>query len=46
MELDYIDRWSLWLDLKILVKTVVVVLKGTETGDRGIKGPMSEVRCL
>ena len=31
MELDiqYIDEWSLWLDLRILTKTVPVVLKGT-----------------
>jgi exopolysaccharide biosynthesis polyprenyl glycosylphosphotransferase len=31
MELDmqYIDKWSLWLDLKILVKTIPVVLRGT-----------------
>jgi exopolysaccharide biosynthesis polyprenyl glycosylphosphotransferase len=31
MELDmqYIDEWSLWLDMKILVKTVPVVIKGT-----------------
>ena len=28
MDLDYIDRWSLGLDLKILMKTVPVVLKG------------------
>ena len=30
MELDlkYIDNWSLWLDFKILVKTVPVVLLG------------------
>jgi exopolysaccharide biosynthesis polyprenyl glycosylphosphotransferase len=29
MELDsqYIDQWSLWLDLKILIKTIPVVLK-------------------
>jgi exopolysaccharide biosynthesis polyprenyl glycosylphosphotransferase len=26
MDLDYIDRWSLWLDLKILVRTVPAVL--------------------
>jgi exopolysaccharide biosynthesis polyprenyl glycosylphosphotransferase len=31
MELDmqYIDKWSLWLDLKILVQTIPVVLRGT-----------------
>jgi exopolysaccharide biosynthesis polyprenyl glycosylphosphotransferase len=31
MELDmqYIDEWSLWLDLKILVQTVPVVLRGS-----------------
>ena len=31
MELDmqYIDKWSLWLDFKILVQTVPVVLRGT-----------------
>jgi exopolysaccharide biosynthesis polyprenyl glycosylphosphotransferase len=31
MELDmqYIDKWSLWLDLKILFRTVPVVLRGT-----------------
>jgi len=30
MELDmqYVDKWSLWLDLKILAKTVPAVLKG------------------
>jgi lipopolysaccharide/colanic/teichoic acid biosynthesis glycosyltransferase len=30
MELDrqYIESWSLWLDLKILVKTIPVVLFG------------------
>ncbi|MFN3326667.1 MAG: sugar transferase, partial [Bryobacteraceae bacterium] len=30
MELDmrYIDHWSLWLDIKILAKTLVVVLRG------------------
>ena len=25
-DLEYIDRWSLWLDIKILFKTVIVVL--------------------
>jgi exopolysaccharide biosynthesis polyprenyl glycosylphosphotransferase len=29
MDLEYIDNWSLWLDLKILLRTVFVVLRGT-----------------
>lgn len=29
LDMDYIDGWSLWLDLKILARTVPVVLKGT-----------------
>jgi exopolysaccharide biosynthesis polyprenyl glycosylphosphotransferase len=29
MDLEYIDNWSLWLDFKILVRTVFVVLAGT-----------------
>jgi len=30
MELDrtYIDQWSLWLDFKILIKTIFIVVKG------------------
>ena len=28
LDLDYIDRWSLWLDLKILARTIPAVLKG------------------
>jgi exopolysaccharide biosynthesis polyprenyl glycosylphosphotransferase len=28
LDLEYIDNWSLWLDIKILVKTVPVVLFG------------------
>jgi exopolysaccharide biosynthesis polyprenyl glycosylphosphotransferase len=28
LDLDYIDNWSLWLDLKILLRTVPVVLLG------------------
>ncbi len=29
LDLKYIDNWSLWLDLKILFKTVYVVLSGS-----------------
>jgi lipopolysaccharide/colanic/teichoic acid biosynthesis glycosyltransferase len=29
LDLEYIDRWSLWLDIVILLKTVPVVLMGT-----------------
>jgi len=29
LDLEYIDNWSLWLDLKILLLTVPVVLRGT-----------------
>jgi len=28
MDREYIDHWSLWLDLKILLRTIPVVLKG------------------
>ena len=28
LDLEYIDNWSLWLDFKILLKTVPVVLFG------------------
>ncbi|MFA6281066.1 MAG: sugar transferase [Candidatus Omnitrophota bacterium] len=28
LDLDYIDRWSLWLDFKILINTIPVVLFG------------------
>ncbi|MGH8015476.1 MAG: sugar transferase, partial [Candidatus Zixiibacteriota bacterium] len=28
LDLEYIERWSMWLDLKILLKTVWVVLTG------------------
>ena len=27
MDVDYIDNWSLWLDFKIMLKTVLVLLK-------------------
>jgi exopolysaccharide biosynthesis polyprenyl glycosylphosphotransferase len=29
LDLEYIDNWSLWLDFKILVRTVFVVLRAT-----------------
>jgi exopolysaccharide biosynthesis polyprenyl glycosylphosphotransferase len=29
LDLEYIDHWSLWLDLKILMRTVPVVLRGS-----------------
>ena len=29
LDLEYIDNWSLWLDLKILCRTIPVVLVGT-----------------
>jgi exopolysaccharide biosynthesis polyprenyl glycosylphosphotransferase len=28
LDLDYIDRWSLWLDLKIMLRTIPAVLAG------------------
>lgn len=28
LDMEYIDKWSLWLDLKIILKTVPAVLKG------------------
>jgi lipopolysaccharide/colanic/teichoic acid biosynthesis glycosyltransferase len=27
MDLDYIDNWSVWLDMKIILKTITVVFK-------------------
>ncbi len=28
LDLEYIDNWSLWMDLKILMRTILTVLKG------------------
>jgi len=28
LDLNYIDRWSLWLDVKIMVRTVPAMLGG------------------
>jgi lipopolysaccharide/colanic/teichoic acid biosynthesis glycosyltransferase len=28
LDLEYIDNWSIWLDIKILIKTIPVVLLG------------------
>jgi lipopolysaccharide/colanic/teichoic acid biosynthesis glycosyltransferase len=28
-DMEYIDNWSLWLDLKIILQTVPAVLKGS-----------------
>ncbi len=29
LDLEYIDRWSLWLDFKILLRTIPAVIKGS-----------------
>jgi sugar transferase EpsL len=36
-ELDvwYIDNWSLWLDIKILLKTVLIVISGSGVNEEG-----------
>jgi lipopolysaccharide/colanic/teichoic acid biosynthesis glycosyltransferase len=28
LDLEYIDNWSLWLDVKILLRTIPVVFTG------------------
>jgi lipopolysaccharide/colanic/teichoic acid biosynthesis glycosyltransferase len=28
LDIEYIERWSLWLDIKILLKTIPTVLSG------------------
>ncbi len=32
LDLQYIDKWSLWLDLRILARTIPAVLKGSGAG--------------
>ena len=29
LDLEYIDNWSLWLDLKIAIKTIPTIIKGS-----------------
>jgi lipopolysaccharide/colanic/teichoic acid biosynthesis glycosyltransferase len=29
LDVSYIDNWSIWLDLKIIVRTILVVFAGT-----------------
>jgi exopolysaccharide biosynthesis polyprenyl glycosylphosphotransferase len=29
LDLKYIDEWSLWLDFKIFIRTIIVIIKGT-----------------
>ena len=47
MDLDYIDNWSLLLDLKIILKTIPAVLfvKGAKYDGRCAPGPSGDSRC-
>jgi lipopolysaccharide/colanic/teichoic acid biosynthesis glycosyltransferase len=29
LDIQYLDEWSLWLDLKIMARTIPAVLKGS-----------------
>ena len=29
LDMEYIDQWSVWLDLQILIRTIPAVLKGS-----------------
>jgi lipopolysaccharide/colanic/teichoic acid biosynthesis glycosyltransferase len=29
LDMEYIDRWSVWLDMKILIQTIPAVLRGS-----------------
>jgi len=31
LDIYYIENWSLWLDIKILLRTIPVVLRGDNT---------------
>ena len=33
MDIEYIENWSFWLDLKILARTAGVVVAGTGRGE-------------
>jgi|CXWL01.1.fsa_nt_gi lipopolysaccharide/colanic/teichoic acid biosynthesis glycosyltransferase len=35
MDVDYVDNWSLWIDLKIILKTILVVLKRDDVKTEG-----------
>jgi len=29
LDMEYIDKWSIWLDLQILARTIPAVIKGS-----------------
>ena len=29
MDLEHIDNWNIWLDIKILLKTIPTIMKGS-----------------
>jgi lipopolysaccharide/colanic/teichoic acid biosynthesis glycosyltransferase len=29
LDMEYIDKWSVWLDLQILARTIPAVIKGS-----------------
>ena len=35
MDLWYVDNWSLWLDIKILFKTIFIVISGSGVNEEG-----------
>jgi lipopolysaccharide/colanic/teichoic acid biosynthesis glycosyltransferase len=40
LDLNYIDNWSLWLDIKILLRTLRIVFQGTGRCCRSTKMPI------